>query len=310
MKYRNNCSNSNIVKDCNINQNNILEIELDYLQTQLNILSKNMNNLQKKEQCKDNRYDQIIREFNNVYTILGSNNDTLTTLKQVSDDCCRIVYTDVTTTHQFIVEEDISLLFITMVGGGGAGGVGCVDGFYYYSGGGGGSGSPLIKKPINVCMGSTINIIVGRGAKYPEEEGQASCIIVETMGKDTITIKADGGKSGHPHYNMITKSVNGGAGGVGINCILHGCPGEDGAISNPSQIPANGGNGASSFFCIGGRGGSSYFNIGGEGGDEDNIIGQNGNFGSGGGGSAPHLILDITQQLSGNGGDGIIIIEW
>ena len=320
----------NPIPDCSSEQSNDLinfidlidlqiENNTDFIQNQINILNKSYAEIINELKQGSNNYLTVINEITNI-------NDTIDELKlniynccnPKTDTCCKcengkIVYTDITKTHIFVIDFDITCIFITMVGGGGAGGVGCVKGMYYYSGGGGGSGGALIRRPIQVTKGTIINITVGKGSdiRFDNFGGNTTVELVYPNG-DKETIVVYGGENGKPVCDDTENppNVTGGKGGEGISCNLKGCDGDDGTISLPSYISANGGNGGSSIFFKGGNGGSSYFTIGGKGGDIDNLLGSNGYLGSGGGGSCPKSIIDITTRISGLGGDGIVIIEW
>lgn len=144
-------------------------------------------------------------------------------------------------------------------------------------------------------------------------------------------ILTKGGKNAHPNNNQVSCYLNnnndidmccveisGGKGGVNDFKCFDGDDGGDGCVSVPSQFAASGGNGGCSCIYEGGCGGGNYFNNGGAGGNylssSDRsgcmIIGSDGKFGSGGGGSAPKINIDFKKKLSGYGGDGIVIIEW
>ncbi|CAH6421090.1 Hypothetical protein KVN_LOCUS130 [uncultured virus] len=207
------------------------------------------------------------------------------------------------TIYKFLIPVNVKNIFLTMIGGGGAGGIGYVQNYYYYSGGGGGAGAYLIKKPIAVNGGEIVSLKVGKGGIATQNEGEESYIII-ILGNIQNKYSIEGGKNGNPSTIFRDNFLNGGSGGIsGYSSIQDGESGYDGEVNLPSQPNANGGNGANSYFGKGGTGG--YFN-------EENIIsliGKDGSYGSGGGGSSPRTNFDLNSKLSGNGGDGFILIE-
>ena len=67
--------------------------------------------------------------------------------------------------------------------------------------------------------------------------------------------------------------------------------------------------GNSSNYYLTGKGGNNYFNKGGRSGNIDHFTGEDGSYGSGGGGSYPRYNINFNNKLSGNGGNRIVIIE-
>lgn len=216
------------------------------------------------------------------------------------------IYTEIDKLHRVGIMKNISKLFITLVGAGGAGGLGYISNNYYYSGGGGGSGAYARRIPIDVVPGHIVHINIGKGGDLSKNlDGEESYIeIVNNGGHVMKKISVNGGKNGHPRSQDDT-SIEGGDPGVNIGAIYrNGDKGNSGSITLPSQSNVFGGNGADSGFANGGLGGGHLI--------DNNIefIGMDGSFGSGGGGSAPRTNIDLTQKLSGNGGDGYIMIEF
>jgi hypothetical protein len=282
----------------------------DLLQQQLNLYNCSYTELLNEIKQDNYKYSQLIHNIDNINDIINSlqiNNNIHT------NDCKfgRKIYNDFTVKHTFIVKHDIQFIYITMVAGGGAGGIGYYENMYYYSGGGGGSGACLIKKPINVIENTIINITVGKGSdvRYDFCGGDTIIELIYPCLKTEI-IKVNGGQNSNTLETYKNKIIKGGKGGDGYNKCFSGNNGEDGIISVPSFVSANGGNGGGSVFCNGGTGGGNYVSLGGEGGNIHNLIGSNGKFGSGGGGSCPRILIDKNNQLSGNGGNGFVIIEW
>jgi len=194
------------------------------------------------------------------------------------------------------------------VGGGGAGGVGMIQGLSYYSGGGGASGAAVMRQTVNVITGDEIHIHVGKGGSSVSNTNGTDTMIVQK--RENVDIRkyiARGGTNGFPRPVSIDRtrdledeevSTAGGTGGEStINTTLSGTDGEDGLLSNPSFEPTTGGSG-----------GSSFYSDGGEGGDESNTLGGDGTSGSGGGGSVP--ITRLGTKLSGDGGDGFVLVEF
>jgi hypothetical protein len=254
-----------------------------------------------------------------------------------------ICFTDTESIHQFIVPEKINLIFVTIVGGGGAGGIGYCSNNYFYSGGGGGAGACVIKKPVKVEPNLIIYVKVGKGGNAKERKHGENSSIRFCMKSDDNKIKTKGGKNGYPRLNddcSLELKIDGGEGGELCYPFLSGCDGEDGKmiptkschnnyykcykkcdynfpgkdgcdgeISFPSGPTSCPGNGGCSLFYDGGCGGTNYFSEGGKSGNHNNPIGCDGIYGSGGGGSCPKYKLNFCKKLSGNGGDGMVIIE-
>jgi hypothetical protein len=186
-----------------------------------------------------------------------------------------------------------------MTGGGGAGGVGHIQDMYYYAGGGGGSAASIINKPIPVLAGDILNVTVGKGSdlRYNLVGGES---IVEVLRGNAINeiLIVGGGSNGSPNISL-SLNVSGGRGGVTSVYGINGFNGEDGMISMPSFRIAKPGTGAPSLFYPGGVGGNAI-----------NPLGGNGLWGSGGGGSVPQSVVNFNAQVSGNGGDGVVILQW
>lgn len=306
------CKNCN-KKNCNKNGSQFMicggeDRAKDYcLEQQLYCLSDKliaMNNAYTDMQLK---YDKLINNFQNL--------------------CCSqpITITDTSSITTQAIEFDCSAT-IMVAGGGGAGGIGIVDDFYYYSGGGGGS-SECAYKVVYLKAGYTIKIKIGKGGTATTEAEPSWIEICDTFGNSVLIIQASAGENGHPNISEISEpetdrglfdddseqilsrdvepiqqiTVGGGNGGGNSPFpIYNGQPGEDGEISFPSFIPPRGGKGAENALSIGGVGGIS----------SESMIGSDGIFGSGGGGSIARSNIDLTKKLSGNGGDGIVKIRW
>jgi hypothetical protein len=218
------------------------------------------------------------------------------------------------------IDIDINLIFVTMAAGGGAGGIGYVKGNKYISGGGGSAGNCIIKKPIKVKKGYVIKIKVGKGGNSKKNRhGEPSYIKVYNKCCLIECIQICGGRNGYPKLKCIEDPekelypCGGKTKKILYNCCcFQGADGERGHMALPSQICICAGNGGSNVFCDGGKGGSNMFSLGGKGGcySKNKMLGSNGHFGSGGGGSCPRIKLDYCNNLSGNGGNGFVLIEW
>lgn len=212
--------------------------------------------------------------------------------------------------------NETKMLFVTMVGGGGAGGVGIASNFYFYGGGGGGAGACLIKKPIELRPRAMVYISVGKGGTSDPGgycHGGETIIEIRYNGITEIRLIVAGGANGSPTKDSSGPgiSTSGGTGGSSATVsIFAGANGENGTVSIPSQAFAQSGSGGASALASGGRGGGNYISPGGNGGNESDVCGQDGNYGSGGGGSCPRHNLDGVVKLSGNGGNGMVLIEF
>jgi len=230
---------------------------------------------------------------------------------------------------QYIVPIDIKIIFLSIVGGGGAGGIGYCANQYFYSGSGGGAGACILKKPILLGHCRIINIYVGCGGNSVKGyDGEKSWIEYMNDQGCLEKIIVDGGENGNPKWNNFDGTVSGGRGGQNCYPYLSGGCGDDGKlilpnhhgfkgiegqcgeISFPSGPTTNTGCGGNSILSNGGHGGTNYFSNGGHCGNNINPIGENGSWGSGGGGSCPTYKHKQECQLSGNGGHGFIMIEF
>jgi len=297
---------------------NDLCIDLKLIQDQINSLKTNYLELVNKGKKDNTRYEQIVDELNNLYELIGNNSSNSSPVQYYDISPAKTIFTCTNQIHQIVIDKDIDFIFVTIIAGGGAGGIGFIRNMYYYSGGGGGAGSCFIKKPVSVKKNYTLRIKVGKGGDIMQNKnGEHSYVkVYNQCGKCEYKVFVSGGKNGYPSYSMITSNVEhvsvcGGYGGENCNSCFSGNNGCDGKISIPSQFVSSGGNGACSHFYEGGDGGGNYFNCGGSGGVySDKICGQDGKYGSGGGGSAPKMNINPHTQNSGNGGDGMVMIEW
>lgn len=232
--------------------------------------------------------------------------------------------------YTIVNDLDINcMLYITMTSGGGAGGIGKIMGNLFISGSGGGGGSSILNKPLHIAPNQYLCIKLGKGGSAKNNQnGENSYLKLNDENNDILyELVMEGGKNGNPsicdidslHINY-EQDINGGLGGNNnlscgsgskINNYLSGQNGCSGQIGIPSQLVAIGGTGGSSHLEKGGNGGGSFLCSGGYGGNSGNtpnIIGQNGRYGSGGGGSVP-LSNHNIDKLSGDGGNSIAFIQ-
>lgn len=283
---------------------------MDYMQEQINFLNISYSQLIDEVICENKKYQKLASEINKIPCKINEIINMDTCSHTCEHQCGKKMFTDTNKEHKFVIEHDIEFICLTMVAGGGAGGVGFVKDMFFYSGGGGGSGACLINCPIPVKKGTIIKIQVGKGGNLnTKRNGQNTIVEIINPDLKMQCIQTNGGENGCPSIEC-EKDVSGGIGGISGVSVLSGANGQNGMISMPSARTAIAGNGGNSVFFNGGNGGGNMFGIGGTGGTIDELIGQDGKFGSGGGGSCPRNIIDTTQKISGNGGDGLVIIEW
>ncbi len=294
--------------------NDILVDDISYIQIQLNNINKKLVSCMQNKESANKQYLQLLSEINDIHSALDANSITKTSKETVCvTNITQLTYTECGVVHEYTIDIDTNIMFVVMVGGGGAGGVGCVNGFYYYGGGGGGAGACVFKKPIRICKGCIVQVSIGEGGCSIKgtDGGNTYIKIIYPNGESCVHI-VSGGKNGYPYKNPTEIDVSGGEGGTSdISKCLAGEDGLPGQIALPSYSSANGGNGGNSCFCKGGDGGSNILSIGGAGGKYDvgDLIGKDGEYGSGGGGSAPRILTGKEEKLSGNGGSGLVIIE-
>lgn len=306
---------------------NKLDIQIESLQYQLNIISKYYVETTKELEYLKMRNLYLESELNKINNTL-SIGTSLTTNDPNKSYTSKYVFGDPMHTHTFTVTDNVKQLFISAIGGGGAGGIGCIKDMYYYNGGGGGAASCIINKPIEVMIGTILNISIGRGG-CPNEcrDGGDTVINITHPDGTTDMIVIKGGTNGHPRLkgNLCanrrapastddfepTLNVDGGSCGESCISILKGGVGQNGSISLPSYTSAQTGTGGSSIFAMGGKGGNITplnsknpdINF------SHNLLGENGKYGSGGGGSVAKYSLDLSKPLAGLGGDGFVVID-
>jgi hypothetical protein len=203
-----------------------------------------------------------------------------------------------------------SLVFATLVGGGGAGSTGLIKDKSRISGAGGGGGETIHRRIISLygCTGRLI-ITVGAGGDNSSPDGGYTSVEPEIVDLSRHPIVAHGGKGG-----KIDQQRGSSIGGDGaqsetykIPSVFDGQKGDDGQEETiPSPVSIQGGSGGNSYFTQGGFGGYSYYVKDAR---EKTVLspkGQDGSFGSGGGGSIP----GIHPIMVGKGGHGMVIIEY
>lgn len=198
----------------------------------------------------------------------------------------------------FTVPEGVTKIKVTAAGGGGGGA--CPN----HCGGGGGGGACIIAT-YTVTPGQTISITIGKGGRGGKSsgntawEGEAG---TATVVGDLVTAPGGGGADGGTSTDAYTGTggISGGTGGGKGATLTY----KNGALSG-DDAGENGAIGAGGKTAISGTrgyggGGGSY----GDGGDGNATEkGNNGTFG-GGGGAGEYKVG------AGDGGDGIVVIEW
>jgi hypothetical protein len=196
---------------------------------------------------------------------------------------------------------DRRIMFVTMVGGGGAGSPGSVGGGILRSGAGGGAGESIVSRAIDLsyCTGK-LYITAGAGGSADRINGSDSSLECETRDGTRLVVIAKGGAGavvqdgGAGMVSEINPAFNGGSGTNGDSQALNG------------PIFVRGGDGGGSYFAPGGKGGYTYFVKDAMGKTVPNPKGQDGECGSGGGGS----ISGLQSTMVGVGGHGFVKIEY
>ena len=189
----------------------------------------------------------------------------------------------------------LHIVLVTAAGGGGAGGLGSTNGGVYYGGGGGGAGASSMLTPIKLdpTMPTFCTVVIGDGGNSPSANGGDTSIIFNQGGNVVGSIVCHGGTGG-----QAGPVCSGGAGGQhNLHPSTYGLNGGNGTFGVPSLTTVTGGSGGISWFAPGGLGAFTWVVDG-----LPSLIGQNGQFGAGGGGSVPGV------TLTGNGGDGFVAI--
>lgn len=206
-----------------------------------------------------------------------------------------------------------SVLFVTMVGGGGGGGGSSSDGGY--GGGGGGGGAGCFRVACNVTLGATYNIVVGVGGNGgvdgspPGINGNGTSGTNSSFGSFIICGGGTYGEEFGPPGTggTVTAAVNTSLTAIGT---IGGNP--LGRYYNTNFNIFSGGNGAPNVGTNNGLGGGgSILGKGGNAAGVSSSPGNPGNIGGGGGGAGnTHPLGAGYGAAGGDGGDGIVIIEW
>jgi hypothetical protein len=207
----------------------------------------------------------------------------------------------------------------TIVGGGGAGGIGFAIKHYYIYGGGGAAGDGVTGIR-NVCENEIWKIIIGKG-------GDSKCgtngkpTILENNGSkycDKLKISVNGGKNGSPSSDVIHIVTSMGDEELceyfeSYNANKLVCGGEnslDDILNEQTKSGNSGGVGTISVTSSPGDGGyTSLTGFHGKSGCTNNLIGCDGKFGSGGGGSSSVNFSSDSTKYSANGGNGYLLIN-
>lgn len=174
---------------------------------------------------------------------------------------------------------------VNMVGGGGAGGLPVTQSALTLAGGGGGAGEARSIVFLTVLKDDNVVTVIGDGGTASDPDGKETSLAVVRNNQVVYQLRVAGGKG--------AVFDQGGEGGSQYShSSLAGDPGTDGEALPSGENP-NGGVGGASFFSRPSRGGTST-----------DPVGQPGEVGSGGGGSAPGT-TDVAP-----GGKGQIILEF
>lgn len=186
--------------------------------------------------------------------------------------------------HVVTIPLGVTSYTVYATGSGGSGNIGDFISGQFYSGAGGGSGytqTASFEKSANER--TRLRLTIGRTPKVAGSNGNPTIVSLD--------------------YNVIILVANGGQGGGSGRSNIGGAGfmnGMNGSVSNPSSPTPMGGNGGNTLLYAGGLGGLQSS----ENGTNDNIKGQSGKFGSGGGGSCSG-----TFEF-GLGGGGFLIISY
>lgn len=194
-----------------------------------------------------------------------------------------------TESGMFVVPKGVKYIFVTACAGGGGGGWTA-----RYAASGGAGGACVFRKRFDVSGMRTINITVGQGGKGGVRENSRGSNGGATVVGDLLTLP--GGDGG---YYSTSSGVSATSATSGNEWA--GRSGQDGVISFELGFYGKGNgeriDGGGAF----GRGGV------GQAGTEPVEGDANGELGGGGGGANT---WNLSTHRPGDGGDGIVIIEW
>lgn len=208
-----------------------------------------------------------------------------------------------TTSGTFTAPVGVNNILLTMIAGGGGGGgmTASING----GAGGGGSGAYVIGYPYKVTTGNSYTVTVGAGGAG----GVSSVANGSTGGTTTFdsfsVLGGGGGISG--------LAGNGGSGGAAVSNNASASISTIGTTGGPrgNTVGGNGAKGDNGTLATG-AGGGSPFGAGANGITGADSVGANGtsNTGSGGSGAIAFIAPGGTNFAGGNGGSGIVIIQY
>jgi hypothetical protein len=203
----------------------------------------------------------------------------------VKQDDGKNIYLPGPATAFFQVPEGLETIFVTMSGGGGAG----TPGSETEPGVGGGAAEAVSRRALSVVGGTgQLLLSAGRGGENGYlPDGTESFVEVLMKDGSRRVLEAKGGLTG----TEATK-------GAGLGASSHFHTTFSGQNGNRPHSAIEAGAGGNSYFSSGGSGGGSHYETG-----KLCSKGQDGSFGSGGGGS-------LAGSLPGKGGSGFIVIEY
>jgi len=202
-----------------------------------------------------------------------------------------------------------NLVFVTLVGGGGAGSSGMAGGqVIRRSGSGGGAGETIHRRIISLygCTGKLI-ITAGAGGDSSSPNGGYTSVEPEMIDHSRSPIVAHGGLGGSISESFSTGGEGAKSETYKMASVFDGQDGQDGQEQDlPGPVSIQGGSGGSSYFAQGGFGGYAHYVKDALEKTVPSPKGQDGSFGSGGGGSIP----GISSSMIGKGGHGFVIVEY
>ena len=215
----------------------------------------------------------------------------------------------------FVVPAGVNGIYITACGGGGGGASGRRDSSYHGAGGGG--AACIIHQFFSVTPGQIIPITVGQGGAGGVWNSSMNVNAPGTSGGATIigdlmTLPGGGGATGSGNG---AEGKSGGVGGGSGGTTSGGGPGygASGGTQRGGGGGSYGGGGGGSThpndYNPGGSPKEGVYSHGGSGKSSSGRNGGNGSFGAGGGGG---LSAPPNEEVGkgGDGGPGIVIIEW
>lgn len=208
-----------------------------------------------------------------------------------------------TTSGNFTVPAGVTTLYLSGCAGGGGGGGGGGSSAVVVGGGGsgGGAGQSVIKIPVTVTPGQTINVTIGAGGaggtagSSGGSNGGPGVNGGNTVFGSLLTLLGGGGGSAGQ------TGASNGAGGIGTTGYPIGSSGSDSVVNCGG---GDGGSGGTSPYGGGGGKGRSGRPNGGPG------FNAGGNGGGGGGGGGTYQYGPGLAGAGGNGTSGILIVEW